>query len=381
MYLLATLIVLSLSISQSLQSEILRSGRLPHLPSQHQTLNHIPFFLPLKQSPTEIHAVAEEFTCQTEEICNSHFPLAETEAFLNGVLQSWNPPDCATAKFLVLTGLHPYGFGSGIHVLSPNVAMAISDNRIPVFAPDINSWIHLHNCPYFSCIFKPFSHCPLPENWTALALPFQAGQPQHAIMSSSIHPKNRPARITLPQFHRKPLIWHWGMVTALIFRPTEQFIHDRFLPAMQQVFNATNGIPPQRLAVMFIRTGDKRIEATVFGVEKYFQALEPLARQHGIKHLYLGSDDQNVISRARAFYGHLYEIHYLDHASRRKGGYFHSALHRGAIAGLRDLTLLDLLISTYGTVYVGDLRSNHVRLINELRMVNQKGRFPWISPN
>ena len=83
----------------------------------------------------------------------------------------------------------------------------------------------------------------------------------------------------------------------------------------------------------------------MFGLEAYFQAL---AHQHKITHLYVGSDDQNIINQASQEDGHVYDIHTLDHPAQ-VGGYIHRIFEDGPIEGLRDLTMLDLLISTYGT--------------------------------
>ena len=71
-------------------------------------------------------------------------------------------------------------------------------------------------------------------------------------------------------------------------RPSEYTLKHIVWPLQQAAFYRTQGVLPHPLAAVFIRAGDKFIEARPLSVDDHFAELAPVAAAMGVKHVYLG---------------------------------------------------------------------------------------------
>lgn len=321
--------------------------------------------------------------------------------------------NCNEARFLVVAKEWKAGLGSALHVHAYLLSLALSDDRILVIDPDLG-WDFApqglcacdeieepKSCLPHSflsnkdCFFMPTSQCMPPDSWKD-APSFQVNQTARVLQINDIESMKEASEesfcrlsvqakkeLPLHIYNGKHSAWWTAQLVKYITRPRPWVLRDIVAPRQMSAFPSTRGRPPRPFAAMFIRSGDKHKEAEPQPVQAYFDALEPVAKKLGIRHVYVSSDDSEVIKIAARNYSSRYNIHYV-HEDRPSGGLSMENVVEWAntkkMEKIVQHALADLYITAQADVHVGTLSSNWCRIHDELRRTNGRGRLPYVTP-
>jgi len=336
----------------------------------------------LKWSHTEF---AKNFECQEPRWCDTHF--ADSPTIQSYIYNLQHPKDCNTARFLVLPGEYYSGVGSSIHIKNQFFGLAVHHNRTFIL-PDNAEWTFSHVCnpPTSECYFEPITHCK-----TGLHLPDWRNAP--IMRDDKYFPDERVVRLNdqylytaitgfsrvkfVPSmFAYKDFYWWHAQVTKYLVRPNA-YSREIVLNEQKKMF-PPYGIIPHPMISMYVRHGDKYKEATLLPLSAYMDTIQGVADEFNIKHIYLGTDDPQVITEALANYTPRFTFHYIE-TKRYNGGPLEIvSINNGA--DLMNVSIADLFIQPQGDIFAGTRTSNWCRLIDELRKVNGKGRVHFYHP-
>ena len=277
-----------------------------------------------------------------------------------------------------------------------------SDNRILAVPPDV-SW--RFDAPelcnqsgeqhrYLACLFLPTTTCPLPADWqdrtvrmTSMGMPadivgipaapsFNFTSSKQGIWSLSNNP-------VLAEHQNKSPVWWQAQLVKFVMRPSEYTLKHIVWPLQQAAFYRTQGVLPRPLAAVFIRAGDKFIEARPLSVDDHFAELAPVAATLGVKHVYLGSDSHDRIAEAMDKYGTNYTFHFIDWSRPETGLAMRDVIKAKSswrMSELVRLAVADIFVTAQADVTVGTLSSNWARLGDEFRRANGKSMVPYLNP-
>ena len=348
-------------------------------------------------------------TCQHEDWCDA--PYADTAAFQAALHAHQNPPDCASARHLVLAGEWTSGLGSTLHIHAYMLSLAASDNRVLTLAPD-QGWEYAPSsacgCADVGrpcgdtasstvtnkdCWFVPASRCAPPAGWQT-APEFALGRPDVAIMRA--HSVSELFGVSqcelsvqagpgspLAAWRERPPSWWQAQLIKYITRPRPSMIQRIILPAYMNAFWETGGVPPRPLASVFMRAGDKGSEAALLPVQTYMDELDPIATKLNIRHVYLSSDDRAMIDAAVDAHGSRYKFHFLDMHRQPGGASFSQVMSWAGMWRMEHLVRLalgDAFITAAADAQIGTLSSNWCRLTDHLRRAAGRARVPYGSP-
>ena len=321
--------------------------------------------------------------------------------------------NCSEARFLVVAKEWKAGLGSSLHVHAYLLSLALSDDRILVIDPNLG-WDFASqglcacdkidepkSCLPHSilsnkdCFFMPTSRCMPPDSWKD-APSFQGNQTARVLQLKDIEILKETSeesfcrlsvqaekKLPLHKYSKKHSVWWTAQLVKYIIRPRPWVLRDIVAPRQLSAFPSTRGRPPHPFAAMFIRSGDKHKEAEPQPVHAYFDALEPVAKKLGIRHVYVSSDDSEAIKFVSRKYSSRYSIHYV-HENRPSGGLSMENVVEWANTKKMDQVvqhaLADLYITAQADVHVGTLSSNWCRIHDELRRTNGRGRLPYVTP-
>ena len=320
-------------------------------------------------------------TCQHEVYCDALFALTDTNDVQELLYNLQNPPDCDTAKLAILDDTWPSGMGSALHVYGMAFGhKVLEQGRALVTNAAWSIHSNAGDCPNdstFSCYFLPVSKCKPPAG----SFPQISDDPSPRVVriSTGIYGKcggfnlNLPADNPLSKFKHKPFEWWFPQIMNYILRPQPWVLREYVWPIQHAAFFKTEGVIPHPIASIFVRRGDKGREAPLHAYEEYFQKLEPIATQLGIKHVFVNSDEYEQIEGALQKYQGKYEIHFIDY--HRFGGglsFGHvTSMSRMIMSRHIRLSLADLYITAQADVMVGTQSSNWCRLHDgEMKFIN-----------
>jgi hypothetical protein len=184
------------------------------------------------------------------------------------------------------------------------------------------------------------------------------------LFTSQINPDPWLLRHALPaRFAAKGLLWWRSQLVRFLFRPKAELEASIAADwARLDIGVAAAFAPLGDCVAVHVRRGDKaREDATRVDVSEYLVA----AREFGLRHIVLASDDPDVLSRDDLGA----DVHVLRHATFGTGGFdqgrlMHAYYNRTAAATstIRDVSLLARCAASVGT-----MSSNLSRLIHELQ--------------
>lgn len=354
-------------------------------------------------------------TCEAEHVewCDSSYSTEETEQVQREIHRHQNPSNCSDARFLVVAKEWKAGLGSALHMHAFLLSLALSDDRVLVIDPDLG-WDFapqgMCSCDKIEepktclphsilsnkdCFFMPTSHCMPPDSWKD-APSFQSDRTSRVVQVDDIKSLQEvsdgsfcrlsaPANpeLALQRYSSKHSIWWTAQLVKYITRPRPWVLRDIVVPRQISAFPDTRGRPPHPFAAMFIRSGDKHTEVKPQPIQAYFDELAPVAKKLGIRHVYVSSDDSEVIEFVSGNYSRQYDIHYV-HEDRPPGGLSMENVVEWAntkkMERVVQHALADLFITAQADVHVGTLSSNWCRIHDELRRTNGRGRLPYVTP-
>ena len=98
------------------------------------------------------------------------------------------PANCSSAKYLVMIGEWPWGYGSHLHSIMLALTWTLSVNRVLIFENFNSSWTIPNDsvamCAQGNamCYYRPITNCTLPSGWRSTAQALQPrGPEQHNV--------------------------------------------------------------------------------------------------------------------------------------------------------------------------------------------------------
>lgn len=358
---------------------------------------------------------------------------------LDAIWKHQHPSDCSKVKFLI-NGFHNGGFGSELHVLGGVFGLGMELDRVVLQNPIVhsavtwetdNSFCQGQGKRFLECYYEPWSSCTIHDALGPDAMQILRGVP--AGSTSHKHPKlvafpvptdyvdklqeqsfrenfvkqhadKKTIMIKVPgwlkfgvvphQFRQllecSPMMpmfryyWWRAISTAYIVRPnnnTIAWLNDHRLTALDS---------HERFVSLYIRRGDKSIEAKLPPTNEFIHALGMLYDRNMIdfevasqdsnskKILFLASEDSKVISNMKEWAARhkRYELH-LTEVFDRKGllaERSHEDRLKGRNANKPDHhpeEYLSMLLNVHylvrASAYICTLSSNFCRVIDELR--------------
>jgi hypothetical protein len=201
------------------------------------------------------------------------------------IFDNQHPTDCSAAKYLVF-GNPTSGLGSILHQLTVGLALAVDSGRVFIEANG-SGWadgVYCKNSPrsITGCYMEPAAGCAPSAAQLAAAVAVAPGGPQMAAasgptvvrldMSSSFAKRTLVPKQLLSKLKDLPILekhrhyWWRAQGIAYLVRPSQ-----RTLAALaQRERSLLRGRPPAPGCVsLYVRRGDKAIEAPVFSDEEY----------------------------------------------------------------------------------------------------------------
>lgn len=342
------------------------------------------------QPNTTLNKWGAHFPCQSKLFCDDMFQLQESRKIAQAIYDHQHPDDCANAKYLVVTSEWVAGFGSAIHVKAMVLLTAISSGRVLIDAEG-NRWCFSNpeSCKIanMACFFAPITHCQLPIDWKnrAESLMSLDDAAQFAITNVS-HAAAEMARgrgLRGLGHDDKPYAWWVTHTSVFLTRPNMQslkatcFAWDCIMGGKAQ--------PDRPFASIFVRAGDKHVEAQSHDPHEYFTALWSLSHNltEPVRSVYVGSDSALHLNRVVQDYRDDWNLSWMGHFRGASGSFSRderSASFTPRIELQSLITLVDIYLSSAADVLIGTLSSNQCRLMDELRKVQGKARIPYVTP-
>lgn len=350
-------------------------------------------------------------SCQHSEWCDT--PYTDTLAVQAALHAAQHPADCAAARMLVVTAEWTSGFGSTLAIHAYTLALALSDNRVLVRAPDAGVPFSPrslcacdrigHACDgsisSLDCLFIPLSHCTPPADWRSTAPRWTLGSSARIVQAPSMSEVDaisqceatvqaRPPSPLARYADRPPSWWH-AQLLAYITRPRPATLTDIVAPAMASTFWRHGGLPPRPLVAVFVRGGDKASEATLVGPAAALAAATPIAAKLNASHLYVSSDDAALIDgvadavQGEASSPSFPNLYWIDSQRPLGGAQFTEMMswaNTWRMERVVRLAVADLYITAMADVVGGTLSSNWCRTADALRRAAGRGRVPYATP-
>lgn len=265
--------------------------------------------------------------CQSEEFCDTMYPIKETANVAQWIYDSQHPRACSRARYLLVRNEWDGGLGSTIHIKAITLLSALATGRVLVDSHQIK-W-HLTNpanCPEqnWQCYFAAMTGCSVPPACTSVRefkMTAHRGQANWSYDTCSrTRSTDNPGGIDLsqvfsrlqtlkPEFRDKPASWWMTHATTYLIRPNQRTIN-----AACHHWNCVMGgakEPVRPMASVFVRSGDKWQEATLYNSSAYFDQLESFLLIHPYLRptsVYFGTDDFNVLKQSVLDYGPRWNI-------------------------------------------------------------------------
>jgi len=338
-------------------------------------------------SPTPTNLLVNTESAKSD----AEFDHGQNRALQAALWNSQHPPNCDTAKLLVLSEYHHAGFGSTLHIRALHLMMGLDHNRVVVDDPGM-FWEHTSqrkeycNSTGFDCYFLPLSNCSVPLNFRQRGAvngnDMATIKSNHRVvfvdrmdvfMATYKHDRLSPLKFGR-EFHNTTCHWWTSQMTRYIVRPNSLTVTHIIQPAFTSVFPI--GVP-RGLASVFIRWGDKGKEvARLEDVEAHFKPFIGST----VKHIFLGSDSQDAIDESISKYGDRFQFYVLK-VARFGSGMFYSELEkkfrtRRIVEHVKN-NLMQLFLAVQGDLISGQLASNWCRLEHELHDALGKANFKY----
>jgi hypothetical protein len=311
---------------------------------------------------------------------HSDYSISDTNRVQNLIESFQNPSNCSNLRYFILDSTSNGGFGSGMHLRSLMFTIALNIGRILIDANhDIRWQFASTHCRMQApeCNFLPLTHCtPTADD----------PRPFLRVLNYFGFPHQERV-IIFPDFSNRSQEWWHAQLVRYLMRPNRFTLSEVIAPAREAIF--PSGAVPETLASSFIRRGDRESgrEGKIYSIDDYFNALERSARMYNVTSVFLMSDSQKAIEDSIAAYSNRYRIYYLPWKGRSQVGWEWDFVVKGKrpeldhlyLSQLGTITISELFIAAQALVFVGTIRSNQCRLLQELRLAYGNTCTEYIS--
>ena len=311
-----------------------------------------------------------------------------------------HPETCDDKKFLIYASDGPsgHGIGSTLHVATWALATALELNRILLFAPTPNGpWTQGKFCLGFTnlheCYFETTSTCKYADVVNAMSLSAvpelnqSTQQKHHKLIKCDVDfqmtdvtlvpPALKALHAHSPVPDERVYFWFRAQAVAFLVRPNTRTLEEVYQRKRKQSWS---GIPAGAVSV-HIRHGDKYKEMQLVPDADYLSRAEELLLQYPDlkKIMFLSTEDPSSV----AYFKSLQDWTVLSVDVLRPNDTVYSPTDFAAKIGadeemLNSLLNLDLALDC--SAWVGTIKSNWNRLIEELRStVRCKAHLPYID--
>jgi len=270
------------------------------------------------------------------------------------------------------------------------LAMAIDLGRIAIWDTWTDSWMDRQYCKEqtgFACFFHRLTNCSYPSKSEIKSARANIRSNARVIRFVIRMARDRtPYPILFEKLlHCAPVgskkYWWRQQAACFMVRPNERTIGmmDHWAREIRSVDGY--GIAPCGSASMHIRHGDKGREMELFSLDKYLEKLDYLRQNNNFPitslplPIFVSTEDDEVI-RQMLTMNNTKNINFFWLQEELHNGNMKELKLQGPNRILKDLTTLRMALTSFA--FVGTLRSNWNRLIEELRStVGQRARAPF----
>lgn len=282
-----------------------------------------------------------------------------------------NPGNCSNRKFLLITG-YPSGQGIELRVIASLLGLAIHTNRIALYHPYYKT-IHTLGkyCKNVSktweCFLEPLSNCSVGKEYIQKAVVLSnINQTDKVVYIPSYEIKKylffvpdfikRLINNTIIKYKNNYKFWSIQSLTYVIR------LNDKTYEYINKNYKELNSLKYKKCMSVWIRHGDKIKEMKLIPTYQYEKAVtffKSIVNENFI--IYLSSDDPNVFKEMNRNY----LINYLKF---NRSDYNKTRTYKVKGGELTIYVLADIkgALSCYS--FCGTIKSNIIKIINELRM-------------
>ena len=318
--------------------------------------------------------VAPEEPCtEADHWCSINYTPDKILDVCNVMCKNQYPPDCASAKYLVFPREWENGYGSDTHVREVGFVMAMTEERVFIYSPDIKSVWTFDNDPYKPCAkrnawcyYLPITSCQLPANWSTTHVEYHESM-SHAnaqfvtrtlyqtVEIGTVSEQSTPQRGT--KFGHLPFRWWKNHMAQFLYRPNEYFMQNVILPKVLVTFGKhaeyKTSLFPSKFLAVFIRQGDKGTESKTSSPQDYWNVIKSKCEQLNLTNVYIASDSKSALAQTIALASNVrpvisfYSIPY-DRPEKGITGYYlrENLYSKPGIRPLIGLTLTDFFIAS-----------------------------------
>lgn len=294
--------------------------------------------------------------------------LFGTYDFQNFIYSYQHPSNCENKKFLLLKGWNE-GHISEIHVLSSYLKVALDSNRIAMFdrryKSNVANGFYCRNYSInWECYLEPLTNCSLSDEEINNSVKYRSSAQAEKVVFLEITLEYLELVPNLIYNYFKPKVFsntfylfYWNIQCVTFLFRINKRTYNYLFHYNKQISNIVNNT----YINVWIRHGNKIYEMKLIPTNLYYSSISLFFRMWKKTKIYVSSDDPEAIETMSK----KFDIMYLKY-ERKNDPHPKNSLMKGDLLTLN--VIADILIALSSNGFVGTLKSNIARILNELRM-------------